>query len=339
MEVLERLATDNIVFPGFGVSLSVDPDAFTIFGLSIKWYGIMIALGMLLAMIYGFSRTKEFGLDSDRVIDAVFAGVIGAVIGARLYYVTLHSESYHDIKSVLAIRDGGLAIYGGIIGALLFGCITAKIRKVKVLPLLDVASPCLFIGQCLGRWGNFFNQEAFGSNTALPWGMSGGRIQNYLMNHQAELAGKGIDVDPFLPVHPCFLYESLWCGIGFLLLHFYHKKRKFDGEMFCMYALWYGLGRAFIEGLRTDSLYIGGVRASQALAVISSVTALAIIRIIKLRIKKNGYTLFRDTDEAREMLLAEEAAEREYAERKAAKKAKKNELSEDQKIISDDTDE
>lgn len=338
MNELSRLLTDNIVFPDLGISLYIDKEAFSIFGLSIKWYGVMIAIGMLLAMIYCFRRTKEFGIDSDRLIDAAIAGVIGAVIGARLYYVALHAESYHDIKEVLAIRDGGLAIYGGIIGALLFGCITAKLRKLRIMPTLDIASMGFLIGQCLGRWGNFFNQEAFGCNTALPWGMSGGRIQNYLINHQAELAAQGMEINPFLPVHPCFLYESLWCILGFILLHIYHKHRKFDGEIFCMYVFWYGLGRFFIEGLRTDSLYIGSVRASQALALISAAAALAVIVTMRIKIRKSGYTLYRDTEESKEILLAAETAEKEELESRKAKKAKKQELSEDQKIISDDTD-
>ncbi len=336
MEELSKLLTDNIVFPGLGISLNVDNEAFSIFGLSIKWYGVMIALGMLLAMIYCFNRTKEYGLDSDRLIDAVFAGVVGAVIGARLYYVVLHRESFRDIRDVFAIRDGGLAIYGGIIGALLFGCIMAKIRKLRILPTLDIASMGFFIGQCLGRWGNFFNQEAFGSNTTLPWGMSGGRIQNYLINHQADLAAKGMDVNPFLPVHPCFLYESLWCLAGFLIVHFYHKKRKFDGEIFCIYAAWYGLGRFFIEGLRTDSLYIGTVRASQLLALVSCIAAVAVIIAMHIRVRKTGAVLYRDTEESKALIKAAENAEKEAEERR--KNRKNVQLTDDQKIVSDEED-
>ena len=335
MNQVERLFGDRIVFPGLGIDISVDNEAFSLFGLSIKWYGVVIALGMLLAMIYCFRRTKEFGIDGDRLTDAVFAGLVGAVIGARLYYVALHAESFHDIKEIIAIRDGGLAIYGGIIGALLFGCITAKIRKLRILPTLDIASMGFFIGQALGRWGNFFNQEAFGCNTTLPWGMSGSRIHQYLINHQASLAAQGMEIDPYLPVHPCFLYESLWCLAGFLVLHFYQKHRKFDGELFCIYVLWYGTGRAFIEGLRTDSLYIGSVRASQMLAIISAIAALAVIIIMRIRIKKKGaFVLYRDTEESKAILEATANAEKEEAERRKAKKHK--ELSAEQRIISDD---
>lgn len=336
MEELSRLRTDNIVFPDFGISITVDSEAFSIFGLSIKWYGLMIALGMLLAIIYCFSRTKEFGIDGDRLTDAFFAGLIGAVIGARLYYVALHRESFRDIKDVLSIRDGGLAIYGGIIGALLFGCIMLKIRGLKAFPSLDLAAMGFFIGQGVGRWGNFFNQECFGVNTSLPWGMSGGKIQSYLLNHQASLAARGMEVNPYLPVHPCFLYESIWCLAGFLLLHLYHKRRKFDGELFCMYVFWYGLGRFFIEGLRTDSLYIGGMRASQALALISSAAALAVIIIVRIRLKSTSYTLYRDTEESKAMLQKAEQDAAEAEERRKAKKSRKTELTEEQKIISDD---
>ena len=338
METLSRLTSDNIVFPGLGIDITADNEAFVLFGLSIKWYGVMIALGMLLAMIYCFRRTKEFGIDSDRLTDAVFAGVIGAVIGARLYYVALYPAQYHDIKEVFAIRDGGLAIYGGIIGALLFGCITALIRKLKIPPTLDLAAMGFLIGQCLGRWGNFFNQEAFGCNTSLPWGMSGGKIQNYLLNHQAELAAQGVTVDPYLPVHPCFLYESLWCLAGFIILHFYSKHRKFDGEIFAMYVLWYGTGRFFIEGLRTDSLYIGSLRASQMLALISALAALAFIIIMRIRVKKTNAPLYRDTEASKAILEAAKQAEIEEEEHRKAKKAQKQELTEEQKIISDNDD-
>ena len=334
MNEVGRLYGNNIVFPGLGIDITLDNEAFSLFGLSIKWYGVLIAFGMLLAMIYCFKRTKAFGIDGDRLTDTVFAGLIGAVIGARLYYVVLHAESFHDIKEILAIRDGGLAIYGGILGALLFGCITAKIRKLRILPTLDLASMGFLIGQAVGRWGNFFNQEAFGCNTTLPWGMSGGKIQQYLLNHQASLAAQGMDINPYVPVHPCFLYESVWCAVGFLILHLYHKHRKFDGEVFCMYVLWYGTGRFFIEGLRTDSLYIGSVRASQMLALISAIAALVIIIAMRIRVKKKGTVLYCDTDESKAILEAAANAEKDAEERRKARKHK--ELTEEQKIVSED---
>lgn len=327
-------ATNSIQFPKLGIDLNIDTEAFSLFGLSIKWYGVLIGLGLLLAMIYCFRRNEEFGIESDRLTDTVIAGFFGAVIGARLYYVILHADSYNDITEVLAIRDGGLAIYGGILGALLAGFVTAKIRKLRVLPVFDLASMGLLIGQCIGRWGNFVNQEAFGSNTSLPWGMTGGRIQRYLANHQAELALKGIEVDPTLPVHPCFLYESIWCLVGFILLHSYYKKRKFDGEIFAMYVFWYGAGRFFIEGLRTDSLYIGSIRASQLLAAISAIAALVFIIVMRIRAKKTAPVLYRDTEESKHLIEQGRQKDKDYAEKK--KNKKKKELTADQKIIGDD---
>ena len=335
MEEVSRLGIDTVAFPQLGIELTVDKEAFVLFGLSIKWYGIMIALGLLLAMIYCFKRTKQFGIDGDKLIDVVFFGLIGAVIGARLYYVVLHRESFHDIRDVLAIRDGGLAVYGGIIGALLFGFVTAKIRKIRVLPSFDLAAMGFLIGQGIGRWGNFFNQEAFGTNTVLPWGMTGGRIQNYLLYMQESLAAQGMEVNPYLPVHPCFLYEFIWCMTGFVILHFYHTKRRFDGELLCMYAFWYGLGRFFIEGLRTDSLYIGSFRASQVLALVSAAAALAVIIAMRIVVKKKGMVLYRDTEESKTMLAELERAEKKEAEKKRAKKEKRQELSAEDKIISD----
>ncbi|MBR4347310.1 MAG: prolipoprotein diacylglyceryl transferase [Oscillospiraceae bacterium] len=335
---VERLSTNEIVFPGLGIELKISPDAFTIGSFAVKWYGICIAVGLLLAIIYCFRRTKEFGLSSDRLNDAVFAGFLGAVVNARLYYVIFHLDSYHTIKDIISIRDGGLAIYGGIIGALVIGFIACKIRKVNVLAAFDIASMGFFIGQGIGRWGNFFNQEAFGCNTSLPWGMSGGRIQQYLANYKDYLyANNGIVVDPFQTVHPTFLYESVWCLLGFLLLHFIHKKRKFDGEIILIYVMWYGAGRAVIEGLRTDSLMLGSFRVSQLLAVVSAVAAAVIFVIARVRVSKTGARLYRDSEESHDILEQEAMAEQEEKAAKAARKEKT--LSADQKIIDEDDEE
>lgn len=304
MEALSRLPVDNVVFPKLGIDLTINSEAISIFGFSVKWYGVMIALGMLLAMMYCFRRAKEYGIDGDRLIDAVIAGVIGAVVGARLYYVVLHSASYHSIKDILSIRDGGLAIYGGIIGGLLFGCIMAKIRKLKIMPTLDIVAMGLFIGQCLGRWGNFFNQEAFGCNTTLPWGMYSEATRDYLLS-SVVTAPKGTVIDPNLPVHPTFLYESIWCFVGLFLLVKYIKKRKFAGDIALRYLIWYGAGRFWIEALRTDSLLLVpsiGLRVSQvvaAVAVVGGIIAEVILTkrykdkplMVKLALNSEGRTL------------------------------------------------
>ncbi len=335
---IDRYSNTTVAFPYINIELTVNSEAFNIFGFSVKWYGVMIAIGLLLAMLYCFSRTKKFGIETDRLVDAVIAGLIGAIIGARLYYCAMNADSYKTFADVINIRDGGLAIYGGILGALLFGCPVVKLRKLKLTAVLDLVSMGFLIGQCIGRWGNFFNQECFGVNTTLPWGMSGGRIQNYILAYGDSIAAKtGITMNAYLPVHPCFLYESLWCLIGFLILHFYQKHRKFDGEMFLMYVTWYGIGRAFIESLRTDSLYIGSIRVSMALAIVSAAVALIMLVIFRLKGRKKAYVLYCDTEESKALLEKAEAEEKAYIEGKKNKKRK--ELSEEQRILLDDENE
>lgn len=270
---------DNYVsFPKINLDIEINPVLIQIGNFKIYWYGVLIAIGFLLALIYGLRNCKRFRMDSDHMIDCVIGGVIGGIIGARLYYVLFNLDIYlADPKQIFFINEGGLAIYGGIIGALLLGGVMCKIRKVKMSCMFDLAGIGFLIGQAVGRWGNFVNQEAFGTNTNLPWGMqlSSQRISQI----QYQYAGiEGFDITQ--PVHPCFLYESLWCIVGFVLLHIISKKfRKFDGQIFFMYIGWYGLGRVWIEGLRTDSLMLGPVRISQLVAglcVVASVVMLII---------------------------------------------------------------
>lgn len=321
MDNLTALQPNQIVFPELGLEFTIDRVAFSIFGINIMWYGLFITLGVFLAVVYCFRRMKEFGIDSERSIDAFMGGFIGALICARAYYVIMEWDKYAgNIKAILSVRDGGLAIYGGLIGAVVFGAIIAKIRKVKIMPLLDLAGMGFFIGQAFGRWGNFFNQEAFGSNTDLPWGMSGGTIRAWLLENMDEIfARTGIVVSSMKPVHPCFLYESIWCLIGFVILHFYSKHRKFDGQLFLMYIGWYGLGRAFIESLRTDSLMIGNVRVSQAVAIVCVAASVILLIAIGNAAKRNGYVLYCNTEESKKLL---EEAEKQYEESKS-KKSKK----------------
>lgn len=266
---------DTVIFEGLGISVYVPSDGvlFTIGNFSVRWYAAMIALGMVIAAIYGFRMMKRYKINEDKFLNAIIGGVIGGIVGARLYYVAFSWEAYADNPiSILYIWEGGLAIYGGIIGALLIGGIIAKIQKLCVKDCFDVTAMGFLIGQCLGRWGNFFNREAFGSNTTLPWGMTSQKIQNEL----AYLKSTGVDVDPALPVHPTFLYESLWCLVGFIIIHFLiARRRTFKGQVFLSYCIWYGVGRAIFEGLRTDSLMIGEFRVSQLLSV-----ALVVIGIV-----------------------------------------------------------
>lgn len=246
-----------ITFPNLGITVDPSPVAFTVFGKDIYWYGIIIASGFLLAVLYMLHRAKDFGVTQDDVLDMILWAVPIGVVCARLYYCIFYWELYEDDPiSMLYIWEGGLAIYGGIIGGVITLLVVAKVKKIPAPVLLDLAGMGVIIGQCIGRWGNFVNGEAHGGPTILPWGMT---------------------IDGGSMVHPTFFYESLWNLIGFILLHFYSKKRKFKGEMALLYVAWYGAGRAWIEGLRTDSLYIGPVRVSQLLAVISCLAAIAVL--------------------------------------------------------------
>ena len=260
-----HFATSPISFPGLGIE--IDPsEGFFIGNFEIKWYAVIIACGMLLAVLYALRRCKEFGLTSDDIYNIVLIGIPSAIIGARAYYVIFEWDHYFGAGipwyKCFMIRDGGLAIYGGVIAAVLAAtiyCMTSKRRREKLLPYMDIAGLGLLIGQAVGRWGNFFNREAHGGETEsfLRMGLIEGGRQIY--------------------VHPTFLYESVWNLIGLLLLHFLSKKRKFDGQVFLYYLAWYGLGRAFIEGLRTDSLYIGSFRVSQLLAAVTCVVSVGIL--------------------------------------------------------------
>lgn len=259
----------NVSFPRLGISLNINNIAFSIGDYHIYWYGIIIGIGFILAFIYALSNLKRYKIPSDKFLDCVIVGLITAILGARLYYV-FFSWDYYSVNpsKIFAIHDGGLAIYGGIIGALLGGCTVAKILRLNIPSVLDVAAIGFLIGQGIGRWGNFVNQEAFGTQTNLPWGM------------MSENTGN-------VTVHPCFLYESLWCILGFVLLHFFSKRfRKYNGQVFLLYLVWYGTERMFVEGLRTDSLYtpLLNLRVSQILS--AAVVIVGIVLLIVFR-KKN----------------------------------------------------
>ena len=312
MTAISELKQNQVIFPKLGIDITINDTAFTLFGLEIKWYGLLITLGMLLAMIYCFSQMKKYGIDPDRAIDAVIGGIIGGLIGARAYYVIMQWEDYAgNWKSIFNIRNGGLAIYGGIIGAVIVGGLVAKLRKVKLLPLLDVASMGFLLGQGIGRWGNFTNQEAFGYNSDNIFGMSSGKIRDWIISVNSDMSSPAdlIAMNADKPVHPCFLYESVWCLLGFVLLAIFAKKiRKFDGQIFLMYLGWYGLERFFIEGLRTDSLMIGTMRVSQVLAAICFISSVILLVVILNKVKRMGdeYVLYVDTDESKELIRQSE---------------------------------
>ena len=259
----------------FGIDIVLKPVAFSIpLGSrhwDIYWYGIIIALGFMLALIYGITNAKRFGIDNDRMLDVVLVATPVAILCARAYYVIFDGEKLESFDEFFGFGDSsgfsGLAIYGGVIGAFVSGLVMCKIRKVKFSDMFDLAALGFLIGQGVGRWGNFVNQEAYGSFTGSSfWGMQSERTI-YEM-------GEGL-------VHPCFLYESIWCIAGFFIINHLSKNRKFSGEAFLMYCAWYGFGRGFIEILRTDSLMLGPIKVSCLLAFllcIASITAIIVIR-------------------------------------------------------------
>ncbi len=283
--------TNIVTFPGLGLSFEISRVAFSIGGMNIYWYGVLIALGLMLAICFGFRHCAEFGIDGDAMVDAIIVGVIMAILCARAYYVAMSPFSYDSILEMLDIREGGIAIYGGIIGAIVFGGLACKWKKIPVFAMFDLTAMGFLIGQCIGRWGNFVNQEAFGCNTTLPWGMYSAATEDYLRSSVVTVPN-GATIDPTMPVHPTFLYESLWCLVGFVALRLYMKKRRFNGDIALLYAIWYGLGRFWIEGLRTDSLLLVpsmGLRASQLVAGVAVVAGL--VAEIILRRKYRGAAL------------------------------------------------
>ncbi|MCQ2452159.1 MAG: prolipoprotein diacylglyceryl transferase [Oscillospiraceae bacterium] len=247
-----------ISFPMLGEGFLINPSThFTILGKSIYWYGVIIAIGFVLAVTYGLKRSKDFSLTQDNILDVLLIAAPAGIIGARLYYVVFNPGDYFGAGkwgNIIKIWEGGLAIYGGILFAVLAIILVCKIKKIVVFNLLDVTSLGFLIGRCIGRWGNFMNREAFGRDTTVFCRMG------------LHFADGSIRY-----VHPTFLYESLWNLLGFILLHRISKKhRRFSGQIFLLYLDWYGLGRFFIEGLRTDSLYLGqsGIRVSQLMAAV-----------------------------------------------------------------------
>ena len=274
-----------VEFPGlWGLKFTIDRVAFKVFGIPVYWYGIIIAAGFLLAVLLAVRNSAKFGLEPDYIIDMVLYAAPVAIVTSRLYYVIFSWDRFKgNLISILDTRQGGLAIYGAVIGAVAVAYIFAKKKKIGVLKLFDFCMPYFILAQAIGRWGNFINQEAYGTNTRLPWGMTGDVIKRDLLNNIERLESLGISVDPNLPVHPTFLYESLWNLGVFLFLIWFRKRKKLDGEVFSMYMALYGAGRFWIEGLRTDSLMLGNLRVSQVLAALC-VIAFAIA--IPMRRKK-----------------------------------------------------
>ena len=257
----------TISFPSLGFEW--DPARnITIGPLTIQFYGLIIAIGLLLAVVYGCKRAKQFGMSVDDLTDGVLFIVPFAIICARLYYCIFSWEDYADDPiTILYIWKGGLAIYGGVIGAAIGIVVFSLVKKIKVGAVLDITSLGFLIGQSIGRWGNFFNREAFGAQT-----------DSFL---RMGLTNRFTGAVTYF--HPTFLYESLWNAAGFVLLHFLSKKRKYDGQIALGYLAWYGLGRTFIEGLRMDSLYWGNFRVSQILAAVTCFAGVAMLMLMAFK--------------------------------------------------------
>lgn len=307
----------------FGIEMVVDPIAFKLpigaEGWTVYWYGVIIALGFILALVYAWWRAPKMGIDVDRMMDVVIITTPCAILCARAYYVLFDPNGgIRSFKEFFLGREGeglaGLAIYGGVIGAVLVGALVSKIRKVKIFDLLDLGAVGFLIGQGVGRWGNFFNQEAFGGPTGSTWwGMTS---ENVVL----DFAQKGLPTDAL--AHPCFLYESIWCLTGAVILFLFSRKRRFSGEIALMYCVWYGLGRAMIEPLRTDSLMIGNFKVSFLLSALIVVGGIAGLVIGYLRLRSDrkdlAYETMFDTAAAEE---AEEVFEEEAEELSAEETA------------------
>lgn len=250
----------------FGIDLTLDPVAFTLpigDGWPIYWYGIIIALGFLLAIIYGAKNAERLGVNTDKMLDVVIVTTPVSIVCARLYYILFDPNS--DGKDVSFFGSDGLSgigIYGAVIGAFACGAVMCKIKKIKILDMFDLAAIGFIIGQGIGRWGNFMNQEAYGTFTGSSWwGMTSDKIAR-------EMGSDAL-------VHPCFLYESIWCIAGFFVLHYFSKKRKFSGQITLLYCVWYGFERSIVENLRTDSLILWGpIRVSVVVSVVIFLGAL-----------------------------------------------------------------
>ena len=268
----------SISFPIFGEGFSINPSTyFTLFGFKVHWYGVIILTGLVLATLYIVKRAPQFGMNEDNIYDLLLYAVPIGVIGARLYYVVFNFSLYRgNLAGIFKIWEGGLAIYGGIIFGILGIFIFSRRKKIPFGNVLDLSALAVLIGQTVGRWGNFINREAFGRQTTLPWRMG--------------LTPEG---GATIFVHPTFLYESLWNFIGFIILHFWSKKRRrYDGQIAAMYIAWYGFGRFFIEGLRTDSLYLfnTGIRVSQLLAAALFVLAAAYLLVNRFKVSHDPAT-------------------------------------------------
>lgn len=285
------LLETSIRFPGFGIEIGEFEKSFSVFGFDIAYYGLIIGIGMLVGILMAIREAKQTGQNPDDYIDLALYGIICAIIGCRIYYVAFEWDYYsqHPLE-IFNLRKGGLAIYGGIIGAVICTCVLSKVKKIPVWRMLDTGCTSLIAGQIIGRWGNFMNREAFGGYTDGLFAMQI-RVQDAAYT-TTELMEKMVTVNgvDYIQVHPTFLYESMWNLGVLIILLLYRRHKKFEGEVFLMYAAGYGLGRAWIEGLRTDQLLIPGVGlpVSQVLSVVVVIVSVGMIIYKRKKLPKES---------------------------------------------------
>ncbi|MBE6573082.1 MAG: prolipoprotein diacylglyceryl transferase [Ruminococcaceae bacterium] len=271
---------NTVSFPNIGINdLKLDSVAFTLFGHEIAWYGIIITLAIIAAVLYSYLRLRQKGIVNDHYLDLAIATVVFGVIGTRLFYVLTNLDQYDSFWDVFKVWEGGLAIYGGIIGGCSALIIAAWIKKMYIPVVLDCVGPGVMLGQMIGRWGNFMNAEAYGSTESFVF-----FGKSYVLDGWKEKNPFTMVINGEIYAQPTFLYECVWNLFGFVLINIFYKKKKFDGDVALWYLGWYGFGRMFIEGLRTDSLFFGSVKASQLIGLLFFLGCLA--AIIILRIKK-----------------------------------------------------
>ena len=279
------LRISEISFPGLGIgNFEVNSVAFSIGSFTIAWYALIITLGMVCAVAYTIFRARGIGIKSDDIIDYALALIPTGIIGARLYYVLAEIDNYHSFKDVINIRNGGLAIYGGIIGGFIAALIVSKVKKIPFLAFADCCVPGIILAQSIGRWGNFMNGEAYGGETDIFCRMG--------LKNGNTLSDFG--TSEMVYVHPTFLYESLWNLLGFVLINIFYKHKKYDGQILFLVFGWYGLGRMFIEGLRTDSLYTNlfGLKFRTSLVLGGLIFAVCLGFLIYFAIKKPTKELY-----------------------------------------------
>lgn len=289
-ETVTQSVDPSVIFPHLGIQFDHLYTGFNVFGLYIAWYGVIIAIGIIVAAILVYNLARRTGQNADNYIDITIAVVIAAIIGARIYYVVFKWSDYKDnLAEIFNLRHGGLAIYGGIIFGVICGLIVCKIKKISFLQVLDTCAPGIILGQAIGRWGNFINKEAYGGFTDSLFAMqikyteANGVVTDELVKNMVN-----IDGIKYIQVHPTFLYESVWCIAVFVLIMIFRKKAKYHGEVSLWYIGGYALGRVWIEGLRTDQLVIGntGIAVSQLLAFVLFFASLAVIIIMRIYMHK-----------------------------------------------------